>query len=158
MRDVLEQLLQAIFQANDLSDEASQVRYLQSLRPVAKQLWRTYRQQGGFGEATEYANAAVQSVYLVRYFIPYTQPIAEVLKSPNFLEMISLDRRQVRAVYFGAGPAPEVLGTLQHLKNHAPNARIPIAHLFDIADDAWAHARAINFNSLLPIFWDREAP
>lgn len=157
MKDLLQRILDSLFRAGGKRTPQEQAEFLRELRPAAQQLWHAYQQQHGIHADAKYAESAVQAIYMLRYFPAYTQLIRERLAFALECGFIPLDAETIEAAYFGAGPGPEVYGTLQFLQESVPTARRCIAHLFDIGDKTWAPSRAVNVDELVPLVWSRDA-
>jgi hypothetical protein len=149
MRDSIQRILNALFEANNCSTPAEQVNYLRSLQQPTQALWGAFQQQTGIARDTQYTDAAIQAVYMLRYFPSYTQLVPACLSAAPPGNWLSADEPSVNAAYFGAGPAPEVYGTVEFLTRRGREQRL-VANLFDINDTAWAASRSINLDRLIP--------
>src|SRR4051812_19784011 len=115
MSSLIEIIVRALFEANNCVTPAGQAEYLRSLRPAVRALWDAYRDPSGVVHNPQYVAAATQAVYMLRYFPGYTQLLPTCLSAQEPGHLVTMNDPIVRAAYFGAGPAPEVYGTLQFL-------------------------------------------
>ena len=76
---MFEDLLNGIFDRNELYDTKAKAQYLSELRPYAKQLWQSYRPGLGRDVTVDYSEAKIQEAYLLRYFPFYTRPVVKEL-------------------------------------------------------------------------------
>lgn len=98
-----------------------------------------------------YESEALRVAYLLTYYPHYIQPIAETLMKLDqsvFYPFENLSKLQ--ACFFGAGPAPEVLGWLAAIKGFLPNIDSTLAHLFDKYH--WSVGQIIT-RELVPMYW-----
>lgn len=156
MNAVYRRILEALFEANNCNTPDEQARYLQGLKPAALDLWNAYQQQTGIHRSTRYDVTATQAAYMLRYFPSYSQLVPACLSDSTIAGLTTFNEEGIGAVFFGAGPAPELYGFLQFLKANEPAAAMLRAHLFDVASDEWQLSREINVNRLLPLAWNGE--
>lgn len=142
------QLLTGIFSAANIHTPKEQEEYLEALKPVMTKLHHAFRTQKVF---VDYRDPLVQVCYLLRYFPPYSQLIGRVLND-SFLsshKVFSLnDNKNIKAVFIGPGPCPEVAGFFAYANKDSP-VRNVVAHLYDKYTESWKYARSIIKNSSL---------
>ncbi len=147
---MFEQLLEGIFAQRELTTEQDQARYLGDLRPVGKCLWNSYQTPN---VTVNYASVDIQNAYLLRYFPFYTKLVPCVLsKSGVQLPKVEL----LQPIFFGCGPAPELVGLLEHLKENCPNTEMVSATFADLAIDTWQHSISISIERVVSRIWDAE--
>jgi len=126
--------------------EKEQVDYIQSLKPIARELWRSYQSQNVY---IDYSSKEIQNCYLLRYFIPYSNLLKQELDKLKIHENINAFGGNNRisnidnfhASFFGCGPAPEALGLLEHLAScMSPSIENLSLNLFDINSSTWSHS------------------
>lgn len=142
-------ILNAIFTANNLTNVNAQQAFLETLKPIAKNLWWAFR---NFPVNINYQLQSIQEIYLLRYFPPYSRPIFEILSAlhhnPGHLPF---DSQKIVASFIACGPCPEIYGFFDFLMNvtaFRPNT-IDI-NTFDINNRAWTYSRNIVFNDVIP--------
>lgn len=120
---------------------------LRNHQEVVRNLRQAYRDNRN----PEYDNEALRVAYLLAYYPHYIQPIAETLcKLDSSVFMPFNDLRKLQACFFGAGPAPEVLGWLSAMKTCLPDINVTLAHLFDKYH--WSVGQIIT-RELVPFYW-----
>jgi len=152
VNEIYRRILEALLEANNRNTPEEQADYLRSLKPAARALWQAYQQQAGINADAQYDEPAVQAAYMLRYFPSYSQLVFQSLNTIG--NVASFNEEHARVAFFGPGPAPELLGVLQSLRQRLPH-QIPItATLFDRASNAWQPSRQINVERLLPLIWN----
>jgi hypothetical protein len=146
-------ILNGILHEHGLHDARSQHKFIESLRPIARELWESYQTQV---VSTRYKNNNLQDCYLLRYFPFYAGLLSqELTRILPYLEDFSDD--WCSASFFGCGPAPELVSLLNFLTNAGQDfPKMVQANLFDIADDDWEYARNISLNYVIPDIWDSD--
>lgn len=145
-------LIDGIYSANCIETEDQKREHLQELRGASRQLAGEYQR----GEISpDYSRRQYQEAYLLRYFLPYSQPIPYLLNHlilrRNFPYQLPEDGT-LTASFFGCGPGPELYGLMHYLGG--PQSGVDIsAAMFDI-QPAWKHARQIVFKHLLDRVWN----
>lgn len=105
--------LRSLFSKTHLSERE----YSLSLKLAAIQLWNSYQRGAGIAAAANYADPDVQAAYMLRYFLPYSMIVSEILRR-HCITLAS--RRTVNAAIFGGGPAPEALSIARTIISAAP--------------------------------------
>lgn len=135
-------LLSAIFAANGKISDAAQAEYLQGLKPVLTNLSRGYRTQQ---VSINYSDPQVQACYLLRYFLLYKELLKDVLRRTAEVrnrECIAGDAQNIKAVFVGPGPCPEVAALFEFL-NSGKTPRNLTAYLCDRYLNHWMFSREI---------------
>ena len=148
--------------------------YIESLKPFARDVWGSYQSQD---VSTNYLSKESQNCYLLRYFIPYSNLLRLELDNLKIHEEINVfgnntkrvKINKIHASFFGPGPAPEILGLMEHLSNcHSPSIENLQINLFDINSSTWEHSvnlikkfviakrsKKINVNSFKSDFYEK---
>ena len=143
-----DQLLNAIFAANGKTSDSAKLAFLQELQPVLSNLSRSYRTQH---VSVDYSDPHVQSCYLLRYFLLYKQLLKDVLERTADIrnkKAVLGDAQNVKAVFVGPGPCPEVAALFEAL-NAGKTPRNLTAHLYDRYLNHWEFSRGIISSSFL---------
>ena len=145
-------LLDAIYTTKCVQTEAQKRECLWELQKVSKQLGAEYQQSE---ISPDYSKSDYQEAYLLRYFLPYSQPVPYLLNhlilKKNFPCQLP-ENQTLTASFFGCGPGPELFGLMRYLGS--PQSAVDIsAAMFDI-QPAWKYARQIVFEHLLDRVWD----
>ena len=145
-------LINAIYSANSIETDDQKREHLRRLREASRQLAEEYRQSE---ISPDYSRLDYQEAYLLRYFLPYSQPVPYLLNhlilKKDFPCQLP-ENRTLIASFFGCGPGPEIFGLMRYLGS--PQSAVDIsAAMFDI-QPAWKHARQIVFKHLLDRVWD----
>ena len=139
-------LLDAIYAARCIKTDEQKQTLLNKLLTTSQELGREYQQQN---VSPDYSKPYYQEAYLLRYFLPYSQPVPYLLNhlilQKNFPYQLPEDGT-LTASFFGCGPGPELYGLMRYLGG--PHSVIDIsAAMLDIVP--WEHAREIVFEHLL---------
>ena len=137
------QILEGISQERNLRED-SLATYLESLKPLARQLFNSYQTQE---VATKYDTSEVQDCYLLRYYPVYAGLLNQELERVCPVNLLC--ERSITASFFGCGPAPELASLLSFLLKSRVNVKALDASLFDIDSAQWAYARNIAINYIL---------
>src|SRR5580692_3761391 len=144
-------ILETLFRLNNATTDQQKTTYLQNLQPPAQELRNAFF---NFPVTVNYARRDIQSVYMLRYFPPYTQVIKTILSvlhhNPGHL---AFNGQVVGASFIGCGPSPEIFGFFDFLNTTAFRPRQVNINTFDVHSDSWAFSRDITFQSLIPIVW-----
>ena len=151
--DILDGVLETegLGKANQLSfsnekiskKQKKQIEYIQSLKPIARDLWSSYRQNN---PDTDYSTKEIQNCYLLRYFLPYSNLLKQELDKLNKNQNINVfgNKNKINNLtvsFFGCGPAPEIIGLLGHLNScRCLSIENLEANLFDINSSTWKHS------------------
>lgn len=139
-------LLDAIYAARCIKTDEQKHTLLNNLLTVSQELGREYQQQN---LSPDYSKPYYQEAYLLRYFLPYSQPVPYLLNhltlQKNFPYQLPEDGT-LKASFFGCGPGPELYGLMHYLGGPHSGIDISVAML-DIVP--WEHARKIVFEHLL---------
>ena len=139
-------LLDAIYATRRIKTDEQKQKLLNNLLIASQELGREYQQQN---VSPDYSKPYYQEAYLLRYFLPYSQPVPYLLNhlilQKNFPYQLPEDGT-LTASFFGCGPGPELYGLMHYLGG--PQSGIDIsAAMLDIMP--WKHAREIVFEHLL---------
>lgn len=140
IRRIFEDLINGISDRNGLCDRKAKDQYLSELRPYARQVWSSYRQQN---VTADYSEAKNQEAYLLRYFPFYTLPVLVELDALRADGVTLPEAELLDACFLGCGPGPEVIGLMQHLRNSEADTTMLTIKMVDVAAAAWSHAREI---------------
>ncbi len=140
-------LLDAIYAEKRIETDEQRQKFLGHLRKVSEELGKEYQAQCF---SPDYSRQDYQEAYLLRYFLPYSQPIPYLLNrlilKKDFPCQLPQDGT-LTASFFGCGPGPELYGLMHYLGGSQSGINISAAML-DIA--TWEHGRKIVFEHLLP--------
>lgn len=145
-QELYAQILEAIFARFHAVTEDEQRALIQALRTPARQLWDSYRTSN---VRANYTAGEIQAVYLLRYYLPYSQMLPYVLSR---VQEYTLPHPHVSACFVGAGPAPEVLGLTSFLRNRNYAGTVGV-HLVDRTLNEWEFSRSVTFDRLLPVVY-----
>ncbi|MCY3744203.1 MAG: hypothetical protein OXH00_24590 [Candidatus Poribacteria bacterium] len=139
-------LLDAIYAAGRIKTDEQKQTLLNNLLKASEELSREYQQHN---VSPDYSKPYYQEAYLLRYFLPYSQPVPYLLNhlilQKNFPYQLPEDGT-LTASFFGCGPGPELYGLMHYLGG--PQSSVDIsAAMLDIAP--WKNARKIVFEHLL---------
>lgn len=144
------QILSALCEMNGLSTAKTTKEYLVGLKPAARTLWDAYQVQH---VKVSYDNPEIQAVYMLRYFPQHAETLRRVLTQLPQRVRAELEQRNLRAVHFACGPAPELCGVAQFLNDSFPPRQAMSAYLHDIASSSWGYARHVTLEYLIPSVW-----
>jgi hypothetical protein len=148
-------LLQALFARHRRTTPAEQVCFLRELQPAARALFRAYRPGWGKRVSVSYQQPATQAAYLLRYFSHYASVTRRLLQELEKWGALSLHHEPLCISIFGCGPAPELCGLLQFLRQRERGMQQLYAYLFDIANPDWSYAQRIILQVAASHWWDR---
>lgn len=145
-------LIDAIYSANFIETDDQKREHLRKLREASRQLAEEYQQSE---ISPDYSRLDYQEAYLLRYFLPYSQPVPYLLNhlilKKDFPCQLP-ENRTLIASFFRCGPGSEIFGLMRYLG--CPQSAVDIsAAMFDI-QPAWKHARQIVFKHLLDRVWN----
>jgi hypothetical protein len=144
-------LLDGVLSSNSRQTEIDRRVYLESLAQATQTLWQAYRTRDGGGVVVDYSSKAAQEAYLLRYYLPNSFLLDEVLRKAK---ATILNRGgEVVSCFFGGGPGPELLGLMRHLKRGDDESRRLVSWIFDVASAGWAYGRDIVERSILSHAW-----
>lgn len=92
---------------------------------------------------TNYKDENIRKAYMLCYYINYIYPAYKITKDYILDDLLSQNRKKYRISYFGAGPAPEVYGSLKAFSEFGFNTRLEI-NILDLEMD-WLREREITF-------------
>lgn len=145
-RSAYQTILEAIYLENSAKTDTQKRECLKKLKEASILLGREYQQQE---ISPDYSRQDYQEAYLLRYFLPYSQPVPYLLNylklKKNFLYQLPEDGT-LTASFFGCGPGPELYGLMSYLNSPQSGTNISAAML-DIVP--WEHGRKIVRNHLL---------
>ena len=153
------ELLEGIFEKNEIQGETEMASYLESLRPAAIELWESYRPgKTRFGAykrvRTDYSYREIQEVYLLRYFLGYTDPLSDVLNNLRDNGIAPPISTCANAVLFGSGPMPELCAITGYLHDHFRKVETLNIPTVDIAGDEWEYSRSIVLDKIERPYWN----
>jgi hypothetical protein len=138
-------LLNGLYNANNLTNQAQHISYLQNLQEDVKSLRKAFTV---YPVKFDYTNNKIQASYLLTYFPHYTELLQFAL---NTTSSTVANANINNLLLFGSGPCPEIVGYLNYLNEHkANNNRTIKASIYDIASTHWQFSRNIVFNNLVP--------
>ena len=144
-------ILEAIYLKNSAKTDEQKRKCLEKLKETSISLGREYqpREYQRQEISPDYSRRDYQEAYLLRYFLPYSQPVPYLLNhlmlQKDFPYQLPEDGT-LTASFFGCGPGPELYGLTNYLG--APQSGVDIsAAMLDIAP--WEHGRKIVFEHLL---------
>jgi len=141
---VYDQIVEAI---DELNDKPLKIReYLQSLKPVVKQLRSTYRKP--LPVYVNYALQNIQSAYLITYLPHYYQLIYKILVEQELQRMKTIT--DFSAVFIGGGPGSEAYGTVKYILEYCPNIKNISIKILDINANTWNYSHSALNGYLLP--------
>lgn len=145
-------LLQELMDSNDC-EESLLIPKLNSSREFVKKLRDAYRKSPSY---VDYGNPFFRAAYLFAYYPKYTEVLFAVLrKLPG--EFSSLfESERVRACFFGAGPAPEVIGWIRYLSSCTSIPTHAHAYLLDKEICGWHKGHEITRYHLAPLYWQEQ--
>lgn len=139
-------LLDAIYAARRIKTDEQKQTFLNDLLKTSEELSGEYQQQS---VSPDYSRQDYQEAYLLRYFLPYSQPVPYLLNhlilQKDFPYQLPEDGT-LTASFFGCGPGPELYGLTHYLGGSESGIGISAAML-DIAP--WEYGRKIVFEHLL---------
>lgn len=149
---MFKRILEGMFKELDITEESDQVLYLRHLQGWGRMLWSSYREND---IDVDYAHVNAQNAYLLRYFCFYTQIVPKMLDYLSEDHAMHLPKTELlHPIFFGCGPAPEVLGLMLYLRDHQQGKCKVSGSLVDIAADSWLYSRGLNFKYLVPQVYD----
>jgi hypothetical protein len=98
----------------------------------------------------------VQAAYMLRYFPHYADVTRVALDELSMQGVLPFQQARLYMNLFGCGPAPELCGIMQFLKNRFPRSEMLIAHFFDVASESWRYTRQITLDYLAPTLWNKQ--
>lgn len=75
----------------------------------------------------------MRTAYMLAYYPFYIETIHRVLDRINAVDLAEMFFKQMEVCFYGAGPAPEMLGFVSYLKLHQPQVEKLQVFLFDAA-------------------------
>ena len=139
-------IIEAVYSENNAKTDEQKRACLEKLKETSILLGGEYQRSE---ISPDYSRLDYQEAYLLRYFLPYSQPVPYLLNylklKKNSLYQLP-ENRALTASFFGCGPGPELYGLMSYL--NSPQSGINVsAAMLDIAP--WEHGRRIVFNHLL---------
>lgn len=124
-------------------------KYLLTLQKPSLSLINKYR----YGDPVDYNNPDLQAAYLLRYFPYYIETLQRILEKNELNNNLLCQHNPLICCFYGAGPAPEVLGLARYLKTiNEPPASLD-AYFYDSGD--WTYWRRFAIDVLLPNYNDQ---
>src|SRR5258706_3366777 len=117
LHDPYTPLLQEIFLINDDADTDERKReIIRKSQKYVLELRQAYRSSPS---DVDYSNRHKRAAYLLAYYPHNIESLYHVLNDLPFDEMEkTFDKSKIRACFFGAGPAPEVIGWLKYVEQY----------------------------------------
>jgi hypothetical protein len=144
-------ILDTLFRLHNATTEQQKITYLQNLQPPAHELRNCFN---NFPVTVNYARHDIQSVYMLRYFPPYSQVIRTILNTlQNNPRHTAFNGQTIGASFFGCGPCPEIFGFFDYLSRTTIRPQQININTFDVNSDSWAFSRDITFQSVIPTVW-----
>jgi hypothetical protein len=145
-------ILNSLFQLHNVTTEQAKATFLQNHQAPALDVWRAFR---AFPVRVNYTRQDIQSVYMLRYFPPYSQIIKIILNALHHNRgHLPFNGQTLGASFIGCGPSPEIYGFFEFLNSTAFRPQQVRVNTFDIYSDHWAFSRNITFQSLIPRVWN----
>lgn len=95
-----------------------------------------------------------RAAYLLAYYPNYIEPIYQILCELDDEVIKSVFyRKHMSGLFLGAGPAPEVLGWVKFINDHAKHIKQVTAYLLDKYVQGWRIAQEITRCYLAPYYW-----
>ena len=146
--NIFNQLLEGIFNQQNLTTKESQIEYLQKQQPILTKLANSYQTKKVNVNYLDF-----QNVYLLRYF-PFYVPLLQNLLNGLVKENVRLPDADVcRPMFFGCGPAPEFVGLLNHLRSSLPDVKKIKARFVDKQAADWRLSLDINLKYVAAPRW-----
>jgi hypothetical protein len=143
-------MLEAIRDTNDLDNENLTRESLRKTQPYVKSLRETYRNFS----AVDYSHRYNKGAYLLAYYPAYTEILYNVLRNlPQDIIVPSFEQTKLRGCFFGAGPAPEIIGWLSYLEENVSIVETATAYLLDKYVNIWRVGQEITRYQVAPKFW-----
>lgn len=148
-------ILERLVQFNQISDLKL---YLRNLQPYVIRLRQSYRSNS---VNIDYSDPNTQAAYLLAYYPLYAEMTYQVLCNlgENYLQKCFSGYKELQACFFGAGPAPEIVGLVNYLHCKHSLLRYAASHTYDITANTWSNSQSItkyvasqlspNFNLML---------
>jgi hypothetical protein len=145
-------ILEGLYRSKGINDENEKLDYLRKLQPYVRNLRSSYTTAGQQVTA-RYLDHNSQAAYLVAYYPHYYQIVYRMLEDLAARNVVlPFNSTEVQACFFGAGPAPEILGWLAYMRDRFSVVQNAIANTFDIAANAWEFSRNIT-REIIPKGW-----
>lgn len=143
MVDIYDNIANSIKKYHGFNDDMLAT-YLESLKPAVRYLRQAYR---SYPVYVDYSDKNIQSAYLLAYFPHYYQLIYKLFIEdyPTIFE----NKSHINLAFFGAGPGPEVYGSIKYIVNNRPEVKGINAHLFDINASSWKYSHNLLLNQIL---------
>ena len=146
-------ILEGLYRLKGINDENEKLNYLRQLQPYVRNLRDKYNPGQGQQVTASYLDHNSQAAYLIAYYPHYYQifyMMLEDLAARNVV--LPFNSTEVQACFFGAGPAPEILGWLAYMRDKFLVVQNAIANTFDIAANDWEFSRNIT-REIVPKGW-----
>ena len=146
-------ILEAIYSENSVETDDQKRRCLEKLKEASVSLGKEYQQQE---ISPDYSKQDYQEAYLLRYFLPYSQPLPYLLNHLILKKDFSYQLPEdglLTASFFGCGPGPEIFGLMRYLGSYQPSIRISAAML---DREPWRHGRKL-IQQLLDRTWNPDS-
>lgn len=127
---------------------------LEYLAPFGYEFWETLQTAP---ETADYTTPENQAYYLLRIFPHHIEQLYHTLSEvpPQAIEL-AFRQKSIRACFFGAGPAPEVIGWLMYLGQHAPHVETAHATVLDKYTETWQDIQHnLTLARLAPAYWQQ---
>ncbi len=124
---------------------------LHLIQPYVKKLRKAYEEQPAI---VDYSCPYTRKAYLLAYYPHYIEPLYWLLDSLRCDELEEMfSKKHLRGCFFGAGPAPEVIGWISFLDRYFPGVEYAIAYLLDKYTESWYGGQNITRECLAPGYW-----
>lgn len=121
------------FTLNELDDAKSGI-----IRDSVINLRESYRSNAPI---TDYKDENIRNAYMLCYYMHYINPAYIITRDELLKYLVNQNKKKYIISYFGAGPAPEVYGSLKALSEAEFNTRLEI-NILDLQED-WLGERKI---------------
>lgn len=125
---------------------------LERLAPFGYAFWQALQESP---ESADYGAPENQAYYLLRIFPHHIEQLYRTLTElPEAVRSAAFGIQTLQVCFFGAGPAPEVIGLLMYLRDHAPQIRTVHATLLDKYTESWSDIQQnLLQRRLAPAYW-----
>ena len=142
-------IMQELFNRNEIYEE-TRIRALKATQTYVIDLRRSYRNTPC---NVNYEDRFLRAAYMLAYFPYYIETVHRVLDGlPNYHLPRYIFDNNMNICFYGAGPAPELLGFLSYLELHRNSVQRINSYLFDAATQ-WETCRDICANYMAPVYW-----
>jgi len=147
-----EYILDELCNCNDIETEEALRASLKKSKEPVKELRNAYNKSPS---NVDFSNEHFRAAYLLAYYPYYIDRMYKILNAiPEQKRNNIFANKKIRGCFFGAGPAPEVIGWINYLQCHYPNVKNAVAYIFDKNIHYWSKGLEITRYHLAPNYWD----